>query len=219
MSSDVLDLDDGVVDHESDRDRQGHQREVVETVAHFEEHREGADQRQRHGDGRDNRRPETAQEYEDHHDDKRNRQHQCELHVGDRCADGLGAIGNDIYLDGGRNRGLQDRHHRLDSTYGLDDVGAGLALDRQDNRPLIVEPAGDQLVLSRADGAADISDADRRSIAIGDDEVGVLVGLEQLIVGIERECLARAVERTFWKVDIGLAEHRAHILEIDTAGR
>jgi hypothetical protein len=29
MPLDVLDLDDGVVDHESDRDRQGHQRQVV----------------------------------------------------------------------------------------------------------------------------------------------------------------------------------------------
>ena len=219
MPHDVLDLDDGVVDHETDRDRQGHQREVVETVAHFVEHREGADQRQRHGDGRDNGRPETTQEYEDHHDDERNRQQQRELHVGDRCADGLGAIGNDVYLDGGRDRGLEHRHHRLDPTDGLDDVGAGLALDRQNDRPLLVEPGGNQLVLSRADGVADIADADRRPVAIGDDQVVVFVGLEQLIVGIERVGLARAVERAFRKVDIGLAEHRAHILEIDAARR
>src|SRR6266852_3081327 len=154
-----------------------------------------------------------------HHDDERNRQHQRELHVGDRCADGLGAIGNDIYLDGGRDRGLQHRHHRLDPTHGLDGVGAGLALDRQDDRPLLVVPAGDQLILSRADGAADIAYADRRPVAIGDDQVGVLVGLEQLIVGIERVGLARAVERSFRQVDIGLAEHRAHILKVDATSR
>ena len=64
MPRDVLDLDDGVVDHESDRDGQSHQGEVVEAVAKLVEHREGADQRQRHGDGRDNGRPEIAQEYE-----------------------------------------------------------------------------------------------------------------------------------------------------------
>jgi hypothetical protein len=52
-----LDLDDGVVDHESDRDGQSHQGEVVEAVAKLVEHREGADQRQRHGDGRDNGPP------------------------------------------------------------------------------------------------------------------------------------------------------------------
>ena len=133
---DVLDLDDGVVDHESDCDGQGHEREVVQAVAHFVEHREGADQRQRHGDGRDDGRPEIAQEYEDDHDDERNRQQQRELHVGDRCADGLGAIGNDINLDGGRDRGLKHRHHRLDPAHRFDDVGAGLALDRQNDRPL-----------------------------------------------------------------------------------
>src|ERR1700681_2208533 len=217
MACDVLDLDDGVVDHKSHRDRQGHQGKVVETVAHFIEHREGTHQRQRHGDGWDNGRPEIAQEYEDNHDDQRHRQQQRELNVADGCADGLGTIGNDIYLDGGRNRGLEHRQHRLDPTHSLNNVGAGLALDRQNDCPLLVEPGGNQLVLSGADGVADIAEVDRRSVAIGDDEFIVFVGLEQLVVGIERVGLTRAVERAFRKVDIGLAEYRAHVLEIDAA--
>jgi hypothetical protein len=61
-----------------------------------------------------------------------------------------------------------------------------------------VTARGDQLVLSRTDDAADIADADRRSVAIGDDQVGVFVGLKQLIVGVDRKGLARAVELTFW---------------------
>ena len=153
MPHDVLDHDDGIVDHEADRDRQRHQREVVEAVAELVEHRESADQRQRHGDGRDDGRPEIAQEQEDHHDHQRDRQQQRELHVGDRGADGLGAVGNDVDLDGRRDRGLQHRQHRLDPVDRLDDVGAGLALDRQDDRALLVVPAGDQVVLRRADGA------------------------------------------------------------------
>ena len=60
-------------------------------------------------------------------------------------------------------------------------------------------------------------DADRRSVAIGDDQIVVLLGREQLIVGVERVGLARAVERAFRQVDIGLAEHRAHVLEADAA--
>ena len=219
MACNVLDLDDGVVDHKSNRDRQGHQRKIVETVPHSVEHREGADQRQRHGDGRDYGRPEITQEYEDHHHYQRDREHQRELHVGDRCADGLGAIGNDIYLDGGRDRRLEHRQHRLDATHGLDDVGAGLALDRQDDCPLLVEPGGNQFVFSRADGVADIAHADRRPVAIGDDQVVVFVGREQLIVGIERIGLARAVKRAFRQVDIGLADHRADVLEVDAASR
>jgi hypothetical protein len=66
---------------------------------------------------------------------------------------------------------------------------------------------------------ADIADADRRPVAIGDDQVCVLIGLEQLIVGIQREGLARAVERAFRQIDVRLAEHRAHILEVDAAIR
>src|SRR5207237_9619606 len=99
------------------------------------------------------------------------------------------------------------------------DVGAWLALDRQNDGPLLVEPGGNQLVLSQADGVADIAYADRRAIAIGDDQVVVLFRVEQLIVGVKRVGLARAVERTFRKVDIGLAKRRPHVLEVDAAGR
>ena len=77
MPHDVLDHDDGVVDDEADRDRQRHQREIVEAVAELVEHGEGADQRQRHGDGRDDGRPEIAQEQEDHHHHQRDREQQA----------------------------------------------------------------------------------------------------------------------------------------------
>ena len=96
-------------------------------------------------------------------------------------------------------------------------LAPGCALDRQNDRPLIVVPAGNQLILSRADGATDIADANRRPVAIGDDEVGILVGLEQLIVGVERKGLARAVERALGKVDVRLPKHRADVLEVDAA--
>ena len=39
-------------------------------------------------------------------------------------------------------------------------VGSWLALDRQDDRPLLVEPGGNQLVLAGTDGPADIADVD-----------------------------------------------------------
>ena len=52
-------------------------------------------------------------------------------------------------LDRRRDRGLQHRQHRLDPVDRLDDIGAGLALDGQDDRPLLVVPAGDQIVLRR----------------------------------------------------------------------
>ena len=90
---------------------------------------------------------------------------------------------------------------------------------RQNDRPPLVEPPGDQIVLRRTDGLADIAYADRRAVAIGDDQIGICVGVEQLIIGVERVGLTRAVERAFGKVDIGLAEHRAHVFEVDAARR
>src|SRR6202035_3470155 len=110
------------------------------------------------------------------------------------------------------------RHHRLDPVHRLDDVGARLALDRQKHRPFLVVPARYQVVLRRTDGAADIAYADWRSVAIGDDQIGVVVGLQQLIVGVERVGLARAVERTFRQIDVRLAERGPHVLEVDAAG-
>ena len=105
----VLDDDDSIVDDEANRDRQRHQRQIVEAVAELVEHPKGADQRQRHGDGRDNRRPKIPQEQKDHHDDQCDAEQQRELHVADRGADRLRAIGQDRYFDRRRDRGFELR--------------------------------------------------------------------------------------------------------------
>ena len=217
VPDDVLDHDDGIVDHETHRNRQRHQRQIVEAVAEFVKDTEGADQRQRNGDRRDDRGPEVSQEDEDHHHHQRDREDQRELNVVDGCANRIGAVGDDMDLDGGWDRRLQHRHHRLDPLDRVDDVGAGLALDRHDDRALVVVPAGDQVVFRRADRAADVADADRRAVSVGDHQIGVIVRVQQLVVGVQRIGLARAVERAFRHVDIGLAERRANVFEIDAA--
>ena len=96
------------------------------------------------------------------------------------------AVGRDRHLDRGRKRRLQLRQQRLDAVDGLDHVGAGHALDRQDDGALLVVPAGQQVVLRRFDRLADIADAHRRAVAIGDDQLVVGGGLQQLVVGVER---------------------------------
>ena len=47
VTIDVFQHDDGVVDHEADRDRQTHQRKVVQRIAQHIHQREGPEQRQR----------------------------------------------------------------------------------------------------------------------------------------------------------------------------
>ena len=75
---DRLDDDDRVVDHDADGQHQAEQREVIEAEAHRGHDREGADDRHRDGDQRDDRRPPVLEEQQ--HDDR---------HQDDRVAQGL----------------------------------------------------------------------------------------------------------------------------------
>ena len=50
MAGDVLDHDDRVIDDEADRDRQTHQRQIIQAVAEDIHHTERADDRYRHRD-------------------------------------------------------------------------------------------------------------------------------------------------------------------------
>ena len=100
-----------------------------------------------------------------------------ELHVGDRSANGLGAVGQDRDLDRRRDRGFELRQRRLDPVDGLDHVGAGLPLDGEDDRALLVVPTGEQVVLRAGDRLADVADPHRRPVLIGDDQVVVLLRL------------------------------------------
>ena len=96
VAGDVLQHHDRVVDNEADRYGEGHKGQVVEAIARRPHQRAGAEQRERHRDARDDRRPETPQEDEDHHHDQRDGEHQGELDVLDRGADGGGAVGEQL---------------------------------------------------------------------------------------------------------------------------
>ena len=90
VAHDVLEHHDGVVHHEADRERQRHQREIVQAEAEQVHHGEGADDRHRQRQAGDDGRRHVAQEQRrspatTRHDG----QHQRELHVVDGRADRL----------------------------------------------------------------------------------------------------------------------------------
>ena len=64
----------------------------------------------------------------------------------------------------------------LDGVDHLDGVGAGLALDGQDDGRPVVEPGGDLVVLDAVDDLAQILQAHRRAVAVGHDERPVGLG-------------------------------------------
>ncbi len=100
-----------------------------------------------------------------------------DLHVLDRGPDGLGAVRQDVDLDGGRDVRLQLGQRRLDPVDRLDDVGAGLLDDEEQDgrtgdqrlvrtRGAWIDPRAELVVLDVLDGAAEVPDADRRAVIV-----------------------------------------------------
>ena len=218
VAVDVLHHDDGVVDHEADRDRQRHQRQVVEAEIEQVHRRAGSEQRERHGDARDERGPEIAQEQENDQHHEGDRQPERELHVGHRGADGRGAVENGLHLDRRRNPCSELRELVLDLVDRLDDVGAGLLEHRQDHARLVVLIGGNGAIDRLGHRLADVAHPDRRAIAIGEDDVVELLGLGDLVVGGDREAELVGVDRAFGGVGGGGDEDAADLFQGDAAG-
>ena len=215
MALDVLQHHDGVVHHEADRNRQRHQREIVERIADRPHQRAGAEQRQRHGDARDHGRPEAAQEHEDDRDHEADGQQQRELHVLHRGADRRRAVGDHRHLDVGRDRRRQLAELFLDVVDRRDDIGAGLFEHDEEHAALALRPAGLRRVGRAVHRLPDVAHAHRRAVAIGDDDIVPFLGLGELVVVVDGEGLLLADQRALGIVDGRLRDLRAHVLKLE----
>ena len=106
IAGDIFDHDDGVIDHKAGGNGEGHQRKVVQAEAQQVHDPEGAHQGQRHGNAGDDGGGQVPQEQEDDQHHQSDGQHQLELHILDRGADGRGPVGQYGDLDGGGQRCL-----------------------------------------------------------------------------------------------------------------
>src|SRR5579862_1344390 len=147
VARDVLEHHDGVVDDESDAQRQRHQRQVVYVVAERVHYGERAYDGQRQREARDQRGARAAQEYEDDEDDQAQREQQRELHVLHRFANRLRAVVENRQVDRRRKLRLESGNDRLDRVDDLDRVRAGLALHGENDAARAVVPGGDLVVL------------------------------------------------------------------------
>src|SRR6516162_6745913 len=111
-----------------------------------------------------------------------------------------------------RQRLLEFRHQRLDIVYDGDRIGAWRLLDRDALRSLVAKPRTHALVLYRIDSVPDILDAHRRAVFVGDDDVAVAFGVEQLVVGIQRDRLMLGLDLALWVVYGGGDKRIADIL-------
>ena len=215
VAGDVFQHDNGVVDDESGRDRQRHQRQIVEAVADQVHGAERGDQRHRDRDHRNDGRPQVPQEREHHDDHQHHRDDQRALDVAQRGADGGRTVDPERDIDRRRDRGAELRHHRLDQVDGRDDVGAGLPVEDDQDRRLAVGESGVAQVLDPVGDLADVGQMDRGAVAVGDDQGFVIIRLVGLIVGVDLIALVADVDAALRAVRIGARKRGAHVLKTD----
>ena len=202
VAGDVLDHDHRVVDHEARGDGEGHQREVVQAEAQRVHDGEGADDRDGHGHARDEGGGGAAQEQEDdeHHED--HGEHELELDVVDRGANGGGAVRQHRDLHGGGQRALELRQELLHAIDHLDEVGPRLSLDIDDDGRTGAHPRRLPEVLGVVHGVGDVGEEHGGAVAVGDDERPVESTRHELIVGPDGIGLLGAVQAALGLVHV-----------------
>ncbi len=120
-----------------------------------------------------------------------------------------GAVADHIQFHASGNSALQFRDFRADLADDIDHIGAGLALDIDDDGRRALKPATGAVVLQSIDDIGDVADRDRRAVAVGDDDGLVGVRGRDLVVGGNRIGLLRAVERSLRPRDVGAGDRVA----------
>src|SRR5262249_54922356 len=129
MARYVFQYDYCIVDDQSRRNRQSHQRQIVETVAQEIHYSEGADQRNRYGDAWVEGCRRCAEEDKDYEDDETDRNDQGALDIMQRRLDCFRPVHRQMDIDGARDRRFELRQGGLDPRDGLDDVGGRLSVE------------------------------------------------------------------------------------------
>ena len=157
----------------------------------------------------------VAQEHEDHQDDQHTEMTSVRSvsasEVRMVCERSIATVRSTSPGSEAAMRG-SSRLHRVD---GVDDVGAGLAIDDDQHRRLAVGEAGVAEVLDRIDDLADIGQLHRGAVAVGDHQIAVFGGVAGLVVGVDLVMAVAVLDRALRAVGVGRGERRAHVLEAD----
>ena len=218
VAGDVFEHHDGIVHDETGGDGERHQREDVDRIPGEIHHAERADERQRHGDARDDRGGEIPEEHERHEDDEADGEDQLEFHGAYGGADALGAIGEDFDIDRRGQAGGKLREQLAHAIDHLDDVGPGLPLDVDQDGGEFAGPRGKTTIFGGVLDAGDVAEAERGVIPPGDDQIAVFLDGTELVVCVHQDRAERAVETALGTVDAGGADGGAHLGEAEAAG-
>ena len=158
-----------------------------------------------------------AQEQQNHENDEDDRQDQRELDIFDRGADCRGAVEHGVDLDRRGNDGGDFRQHVFDLLDRVDYIGAGLLVDREQDRGRIIVIGRGETIGRSGDCGPDIADPHRRAVTVGNDHVVELVGIGDLVVGLDREACPRGRQRTLRGVGRRGDERAADVLQCQPA--
>ena len=188
VALDVLDHDDGVVDHDADRQHQAEQRQRVEGDARRRHDREGPDQRDRDGEDRDDRRAPGLQEQDHDNDDQ---DHGFEQGRDDGVDGGLDegrGVVDDRVVEARREGLLQPFHLGDDRVRGREGIGPRALEDAERGGRLVVEVGVQRVVLRAQLDAGDVAQARHRPVRLGaDHDVLELLGRTQPPQGADRQ--------------------------------
>ena len=182
VAHDVFQNHDGVIHHEPSRNRQRHERQIIQAVAQQIHAPESAHQRKRHCNAGNQGRPHRPQEHEHHQNHQHDRNQQRGFNVFNRGTDRNRAVRDNCQFDSRRNRRLEIRHQSAHAIHGLDDVRAGLPENNDQNPGFAICQAEVVHVRHRVLHIRHVSQSHRGAVMIGDYQRAVLVRGKKLII-------------------------------------
>ena len=179
----------------------------------------GAHDGERHGHAGNHGGRNVAQKNENHHHHQANGKNQRELHVVDGVANGSGIVVNHFQFDGGRYFGAKDRQQTSHAIHHFHRVGAGLALNRQDDGSTVVHPGPNLVVFHVVQHAAKFFQPHRIAVAVGDDHAAVLGGVRQLAGRLDGKGLLVPIQFPGRKIAVVGYDGGLHFIDADAARR
>ena len=179
---------------------------------------ESADEGEGHGEGGDEGGWEVSEEEKDDEDDEDDGEDESELDIVNAGANGEGFIGEDIEMDGWGELGTEIGEERFDGVDDGDGIGAWLFLDGENDASSIAEPAGDFIIFDIIDDVGDLAEADGGALAIGDDELAVVIGFEELACGLDGDGLIGAGESPGGEINVGGLDGLGDLVDSEIVG-
>ena len=99
----------------------------------------------------------------------------------------------------------------MDAVDHFDHVRPWLTLHIEQNGWLAICPGCKSGILGRNDRLSDIGEPQRRIVAVGDDEVHVLIGGLELVIGVDGGGAQGTIERALGLVDVGSRDRVAQV--------